>query len=134
MQDSVPPAVVEELECYPLSVKEVKQSDKPMMVLSTQCHHGQNGKRTSIWRWFQNVIKRSSNAVVASNGKLLLGCLVFLICYFIRKKRDTMVRVLRRRALSLKQALVDLWQLAFSYHVNPLAAVQPLPASANISR
>lgn len=134
MQDSVPPEVVEELECYPLSVKEVKQSDKPMMVLSTQCHHGQNGKKRSIWRRFQNFIKRSSNAVVASNGKLLLGCLVFLICYFIRKKRDTLVRVLRRRALSLKQALVDLWQLAFSYHVNPLAAVQPLPASANISR
>uniref|UniRef100_A0A7C9ET12 Uncharacterized protein n=1 Tax=Opuntia streptacantha TaxID=393608 RepID=A0A7C9ET12_OPUST len=104
------------------------------MSLSTQCHNGQDGKKLSIWRWFQSIITRSSSTVVASNGKLLLGCLVFLICYFIRKRRDTILRVLRRRAVSLKRALVDLWQLAFSYQVNPLAAVQPLAASASISR
>lgn len=32
--------------------------------------------------------------------------------------------------MSMKNALVDLWQLAFSYQVNPLAAVQPLAAAA----
>ncbi|KAG5106421.1 hypothetical protein JHK82_043391 [Glycine max] len=31
--------------------------------------------------------------------------------------------------MAVKRALVDLWQLAFSYQVNPLAAVQPLSAT-----
>jgi len=31
--------------------------------------------------------------------------------------------------MAVKRALVDLWQLAFSYQVNPLAAVQPLSAA-----
>lgn len=37
-------------------------------------------------------------------------------------------------ALSVKKALVDLWQLAFSYQVNPLAAVQPVPTATRGSR
>ena len=35
-------------------------------------------------------------------------------------------RTVTRQVLFLKGALVDLWKLAFSYQVNPLAAVQPL--------
>ena len=31
---------------------------------------------------------------------------------------------------SMKKALVDLWQLAFSYQVNPLAIAQPLSGAA----
>lgn len=38
-------------------------------------------------------------------------------------------RVLKRQALNVKKAVTDLWQLAFSYQVNPLAAVQPLPSA-----
>lgn len=38
-------------------------------------------------------------------------------------------RVFTNKAVSIKKALVDLWQLAFSYQVNPLAAVQPLPTA-----
>ena len=34
-----------------------------------------------------------------------------------------------RHAQYMKKAVVDLWQLAFSYQVNPLAAAQPLPSS-----
>jgi hypothetical protein len=33
--------------------------------------------------------------------------------------------------IATKRALGDLWQLAFSYEVNPLAAVQPLAAAAH---
>lgn len=32
----------------------------------------------------------------------------------------------QKQGLSLKKAVVDLWQLAFSYQVNPLAIAQPL--------
>ncbi|KAK2992159.1 hypothetical protein RJ640_016932 [Escallonia rubra] len=42
--------------------------------------------------------------------------------------------VLKRQALSMKKAVSDLWQLAFSYQVNPLAAVQPLPSATHGSR
>ncbi|MBA0553729.1 hypothetical protein Gohar_006633 [Gossypium harknessii] len=34
-----------------------------------------------------------------------------------------------RQALLVKKCLVDLWELAFSYQVNPLAAIQPLSAA-----
>lgn len=37
-------------------------------------------------------------------------------------------RIFQRQALNVKKAVVDLWQLAFSYQVNPLAAVQSSPA------
>lgn len=120
-QDSVSSSLVEEPECHPLSVKEVKQSDKPMMVLSTHCHNGVESTQLSISRWLRNIFKKSASR------KLLLGCLIFLAGYLIRKKGDTIMRVVQTRAVSLKQAVVDLWQLAFSYQVNPLAAVQPLP-------
>ncbi|WMV37024.1 hypothetical protein MTR67_030409 [Solanum verrucosum] len=44
------------------------------------------------------------------------------------------ISVLKRQASSTKKALVDFWQLAFSYQVNPLAAVQPLPPATRGSR
>lgn len=44
----------------------------------------------------------------------------FLVSYF---------RIAIRQATTAKKALVDAWQLAFSVQVNPLAAVQPLPAA-----
>jgi hypothetical protein len=40
-------------------------------------------------------------------------------------------RIVRRQVIATKRALGDLWQLAFSYEVNPLAAVQPLAAAAH---
>ncbi|XP_015059909.1 protein APEM9-like isoform X2 [Solanum pennellii] len=42
--------------------------------------------------------------------------------------------IVKRQASSTKKALVDFWQLAFSYQVNPLAAVQPLPPATRGSR
>ena len=43
-------------------------------------------------------------------------------------------RMVRTQVTAMKRALVDLWQLAFSYEVNPLAAVQPIAAAANQGR
>ncbi|KAI4348098.1 hypothetical protein L6164_008859 [Bauhinia variegata] len=63
-----------------------------------------------------------------SSGRILLGCLILLIYYIATKKLATIKRIVRGQATAVKKALVDFWQLAFSYQVNPLAAVQPLSA------
>ncbi|KAH9602364.1 hypothetical protein KSS87_020029 [Heliosperma pusillum] len=90
-QGAISSPVTEEPESYPLSKKEIKQSDNPTIVFGNQ------GLKQSIWSRLQNIAAR---------------------CY----------KILQRRALALKQAIVDVWQLAFSYQVNPLAAVQAFPA------
>ncbi|KAL8127569.1 protein APEM9 [Apium graveolens] len=80
--------------------------------------------------WFRNITLRFGNAqFVMSSRSVLLGCLLLLTYYFIRRKRADLKRVLKRQALNVKKAATDLWQLAFSYQVNPLAAVQPLPSA-----
>ncbi|KAJ6331741.1 hypothetical protein OIU76_010176 [Salix suchowensis] len=43
-------------------------------------------------------------------------------------------RFVRRQVSSAKKAMIDLWQLAFSYQVNPLAVVQPLPTATRGGR
>ncbi|XP_062007715.1 protein APEM9 [Rosa rugosa] len=83
-----------------------------------------------LW-WFRTItLKFGNTRLVISNGKIALGCLILLISYVLQRKRATLKRIVQRQALSMKNALVDLWQLAFSYQVNPLAAVQPLGAAA----
>ncbi|XVF72456.1 hypothetical protein PTKIN_Ptkin12aG0122800 [Pterospermum kingtungense] len=82
-------------------------------------------------RWFRNITLRFSNyQMFISNGKILIGCLIIFIYYIFRRKEVSLQRVVRRQALFMKKCLVDLWQLAFSYQVNPLAAIQPLPAAS----
>ncbi|CAO2836263.1 unnamed protein product [Amaranthus hypochondriacus] len=124
----------EEPETCPLSLKEVKQSDKPMTVMSTQRHNGMVGTKHTIWTWLQDMIQKSCNSIIAYKGKIFMGCLIFLICYYIRKKRESVKRAVQMRVSSVKKALLDFWNLAFSYQVNPLAAVQPLPTAMNRSR
>ncbi|EOY32190.1 hypothetical protein QUC31_019520 [Theobroma cacao] len=80
--------------------------------------------------WFRNITLKFSNyQLVISNGKILIGCLIFLIYYLFRRKGVSIQRIVGRQVLFWKKSLVDLWQLAFSYQVNPLAAIQPLPAA-----
>ncbi|KAK9989598.1 hypothetical protein SO802_029837 [Lithocarpus litseifolius] len=77
--------------------------------------------------WFRTITFKFGNArLVISNGKIMLGCLILLMFYVLRRKKAALKRTVTRQALFLKGALVDLWKLAFSYQVNPLAAVQPL--------
>lgn len=85
--------------------------------------------------WFRNITLRFGNAqLVISSRSILLGCLLVLTYYFMRRKQADLKRVLKRQALNVKKAVTDLWQLAFSYQVNPLAAVQPIPPAAHGSR
>eukprot|EP00257_Ricinus_communis_P027764 XP_025015178.1 protein APEM9 isoform X2 [Ricinus communis] len=87
-----------------------------------------------LW-WFRTINLKFGNArLVISNGKILLGCLAFLIYYVLRRKQATLKGIVRRQFFFIKKALVDIWQLGFSYQVNPLAAVQPLPAATRGGR
>ncbi|KAK1392044.1 3-phosphoinositide-dependent protein kinase-1 [Heracleum sosnowskyi] len=81
--------------------------------------------------WFRNITLRFGNAqLVISSRSILLGCLLLLTYYFMRRKQADLKRVLKRQALNVKKAATDLWQLAFSYQVNPLAAVQPISSAS----
>ncbi|WCJ28718.1 3-phosphoinositide-dependent protein kinase-1 putative [Euphorbia peplus] len=86
-----------------------------------------NRKEQLLW-WFPSInLKIGNRRLVVTNGKIFLGCLIFLTYYVLRRKKATIKAIMRKQVMSIKKALVDLWQLTFSYQVNPLAAVQPLP-------
>ncbi|XP_020986247.1 protein APEM9 [Arachis duranensis] len=79
-------------------------------------------------------LKFGNTKFVISSGKIILSCLFLFIYYVYRRKQATIKRMVRTQVTAMKRALVDLWQLAFSYEVNPLAAVQPIAAAANQGR
>ncbi|CAN4103770.1 unnamed protein product [Withania somnifera] len=91
-------------------------------------------RRTPFW-WFRTInLKFGSSCLVLSNGSIFLVFLAALVYYIVRRKQASLWSVLKRQASSTKKALVNFWQLAFSYQVNPLAAVQPLPPATRGSR
>ncbi|XAR63778.1 hypothetical protein NMG60_11023856 [Bertholletia excelsa] len=92
-------------------------------------------QRVSRLWWFRTInLKFGNGQLVISNGKIVLGSLLILMYYILQRKRATLKTILKRQVLSTRKALMDLWQLAFSYQVNPLAAVQPLPPATRGSR
>ncbi|KAE9462876.1 hypothetical protein C3L33_05210, partial [Rhododendron williamsianum] len=105
-QGSIVALPEDEHEPHPSSIKEQYTSGRSPEALKTP---------------YPSKGKTDTKEVLISNGKIVLGCLMILM-------------VLKRQALSMKKALVDLWQLAFSYQVNPLAAVQPVPTATRGSR
>ncbi|KAK6126677.1 hypothetical protein DH2020_039585 [Rehmannia glutinosa] len=87
-------------------------------------------QRVPCFWWFRNIrLKLGNTEVVVPSGKMLLASLLLLTYYFTRKKQAMLKRVLVKKAVSIKKALLDLWHLMFSYQVNPLAAVQTLPTA-----
>ncbi|XP_010927172.1 protein APEM9 [Elaeis guineensis] len=88
-----------------------------------------------LW-WFRTVNLRLGNIhLVLQHGKLmLLGPLIFLTYYILRKKGAILKRMVAKGASSIRSALIDAWQLAFSVQVNPLAAVQQMPSGLLGSR
>ncbi|KAG5405602.1 hypothetical protein IGI04_011721 [Brassica rapa subsp. trilocularis] len=64
-----------------------------------------------------------------SRGRVALGLVGLIICYALKRKRAALVRIIRRQMESTKKAIVDFWKLAFSYQVNPLAAIQSIPST-----
>ncbi|KAM7469066.1 hypothetical protein LguiA_007249 [Lonicera macranthoides] len=89
-----------------------------------------SGRRVPRFWWFRTfTLKIGKGRFVLSNGSVFLGCLMFLTYYILRRKQISIRRILMRHAQYMKKAVVDMWQLAFSYQVNPLAAVQPIPST-----
>ncbi|XP_027359139.1 protein APEM9 [Abrus precatorius] len=84
---------------------------------------------TCFWCFRAINLKIGNAKFVITSGKIMLGCLIVFLYYVLRKKQATLKRIVTRQVIAVKRALVDLWQLGFSYQVNPLAAVQPLPAA-----
>ncbi|KAG9130942.1 hypothetical protein Leryth_006714 [Lithospermum erythrorhizon] len=94
-----------------------------------------SGQKGRCFWWFRTITLRfSSYRFVISNGNMFLACLALIVFYIMRRKQKNLKRFLGKQASSMKRALVDLWKLAFSYQVNPLAAVQPLPTLSQGSR
>lgn len=85
---------------------------------------------TCFWCFRSINLKFGTAKFVISSGKIMLGCLILFFYYVFRKKQATLKRIVTRQMIAMKRALVDFWQLAFSYQVNPLAAVEPLAAAA----
>ncbi|KAH6798001.1 hypothetical protein C2S52_022555 [Perilla frutescens var. hirtella] len=87
-------------------------------------------KRVPYLWWFPTINLKFGNIQFSiPSGKVLLASLLLIMCYMTRKKQAMLKRFLAKHALAFRKALLDLWQLAFSYQVNPLAAVQTLPNS-----
>ncbi|KAL9268207.1 APEM9-like protein [Drosera capensis] len=87
------------------------------------------GKILDIFSWFPSASIRFGNVwMPSSTGVILLCGLILIVGHGLQKKRGAIImRLAKKRALSLKQAMIDVWRLAFSYQVNPLAAVQAVP-------
>ncbi|KAL5161787.1 Protein APEM9 [Glycine soja] len=122
-------------EAYPLKEQNVSEG-LPKALKSNEKYRSKEAvtklsERIEACFWcFRGInLKIGTSKFVITSGKIMLGCLILFIYYVFRKKQATLKRIVRRQAMAVKRALVDLWQLAFSYQVNPLAAVQPLSAT-----
>ncbi|KAG9140858.1 hypothetical protein Leryth_010394, partial [Lithospermum erythrorhizon] len=94
-----------------------------------------SGKKGRCFWWFRTITLRfGSNRFDISNGNMFLACLALIIYYVMRRKQINLKRFIEKQVLNMKRSLVDLWKLAFSYQVNPLAAVQAIPTSSQGSR
>ncbi|CAI9293800.1 unnamed protein product [Lactuca saligna] len=86
-----------------------------------------SGQRVPTLWWFRTLnVKFGGVRFAVSNGSILITIFMLLTYYYMRRKKYTITSILKKQALFVKKSVIDLWQLAFSYQVNPLAAVEPL--------
>ncbi|CAM8948914.1 unnamed protein product [Rhodiola kirilowii] len=102
--------------------KTAEVSKQSILKLSSRVEH-------CFWFFRSVTLKFGKIRLVITTTKVLLTCLICLVVYYIKKKRQSLFRKAKKQVISVKKALADMWQLAFSYQVNPLAAVQALPAA-----
>lgn len=75
-------------------------------------------------------LKFGNFPLILPRGKTVaLSSFVLFTFYIFLKKWAVLKRIIAGQASSVRKAIVDAWQLAFSVQVNPLAAVQQLPAA-----
>lgn len=98
-------SLVDDHEAHCSSSKEVILSEGHLKGLKPQHPptNGEKDRRTTVlnlskrmdscfW-WYRSItLKLGNTRVVISNGKIMLGCLIFLVYYIFRRKRATLKR------------------------------------------
>ncbi|KAL1187842.1 Protein APEM9 [Cardamine amara subsp. amara] len=84
----------------------------------------------SLWSSHPLSLKLGNTQFSMSRGKVAISVVGLIICYALKRKRAAFIRIIRRQIESTKKAIADFWKLAFSYQVNPLAAIQSIPSTA----
>ncbi|XP_010464735.1 PREDICTED: uncharacterized protein LOC104745237 [Camelina sativa] len=79
--------------------------------------------------WYPLSLKLGNTQFSMSKGKVAISLVGLIMCYALKRKRAALIRIIRRQMESTRKAFVDFWKLAFSYQVNPLAAIQSIPNS-----
>ncbi|CAA7059943.1 unnamed protein product [Microthlaspi erraticum] len=87
-------------------------------------------EQSSIWSSHSLSIKLGDTQYSMSKGKVAISLVGLIICYALKRKRAAFLRIISRQMESMKKAILDFWKLAFSYQVNPLAAIQSIPSTA----
>lgn len=91
--------------------------------------------RSSPFWWFFTVwFKFGGIRLIVPRVRVVLVVLIMgFASYFLRRKGSELRKFPSRVALSVRRALIDAWQLAFSVQVNPLAMVQQVSSSTRSS-
>ncbi|ESQ48991.1 hypothetical protein EUTSA_v10021093mg [Eutrema salsugineum] len=87
-------------------------------------------ERSSLWSSHSLSLKLGNTQYSLSKRKVAISLAGVIIFYALKRKRAAFIRIIRRQMESTKKAFVDFWKLAFSYQVNPLAAIQSIPSTA----
>uniref|UniRef100_A0A1J3ERJ2 Protein APEM9 n=1 Tax=Noccaea caerulescens TaxID=107243 RepID=A0A1J3ERJ2_NOCCA len=86
-------------------------------------------EQSSLWSSHPLTFKLGNTEYRMSKGKVAISLVGLIICYALKRKRAAFIRIIRRQMESMKKAILDFWKLAFSYQVNPLAAIQSIPST-----
>ncbi|KAH7674644.1 hypothetical protein IHE45_08G087400 [Dioscorea alata] len=88
-----------------------------------------------LW-WFRTVhLKFGGMSIILPSGRtMILGLLTFFAYSILKNRRAAFKRMVTQQVSSIWRILSDALQLAFSFQVNPLAAVQPTPSASLGSR
>ncbi|XP_006297941.2 protein APEM9 isoform X1 [Capsella rubella] len=102
-----------------------EKNDKIDSVLKFSKQH----EPSPLWSSHPLSLKIGNTQFSMSKGKVAISLVGLIICYALKRKRAALVWIIRRQMESTRKAFVDFWKLAFSYQVNPLAAIQSIPSS-----
>ncbi|KAJ3698665.1 hypothetical protein LUZ61_002370 [Rhynchospora tenuis] len=106
-----------------------ERKDFSMKLVQQSIQRGSDRLDPFLW-WFRSMkIKIGRLQFVIPSGKLMLFfSLFFWMSFLLRKRGDVFRSLAKNKMNSLKQAAFDALRLAFSVQMNPLAAVQQVPA------
>lgn len=95
-----------------------------------QSHLKKSSDRFSEGRSITEVaLHRGWRYILANRRTVLVAILSSLVSFSAVRERAILTRIWINFTRALRQGMVDLWQLAFTVNLNPLAAVQPFPST-----